>query len=304
MSLNSSGKTLSGSYFYEKIGSDIQLTGNIDDKGEFTLIEKDQTGKQTGTFKGKFSISEEMKTLVGDGTWSKPNDKKGLKFSLYPVDIELTSPTKLILKEIKEEKRKPRYTIEVEYPQLTGHSNPSIIKFNQLIEKQILDDIKQFGIDMKEYGDDAPPTSMGSDITIGYDVALATDRLVSICVIISTYYAGAAHPNHFSRTVNYDLDKGKEIKLADLFKPGTKYLEAIASYCISELKREADDSSLHEWIDKGAEAADDNYKSWTIERKGIRVYFDPYQVASYAEGRKEVLIPYEALKDIMRPNSF
>ena len=37
----------------------------------------------------------------------------------------------------------------------------------------------------------------------------------------------------------------------------------------------------------------ENFKSWNITKKGLIFTFDPYQVASYAAGRFEVIIPFE-----------
>ena len=108
---------------------------------------------------------------------------------------------------------------------------------------------------------------MGSDLSVGYDVLLAQDDLVSIKFNVSTYFQGAAHPNSYADVLNFDLKNGKQLKLSDLFKPGAKYLQAIASHCIAELKEQAKEKGLlDEEIEKGAAAKSENYESWTITR--------------------------------------
>ena len=47
----------------------------------------------------------------------------------------------------------------------------------------------------------------------------------------------------------------------------------------------------------------DNYQNWNVTKKGIYITFDPYQVASYAEGPKHVIVPFSALKDMLKPDS-
>ena len=53
-------------------------------------------------------------------------------------------------------------------------------------------------------------------------------------------------------------------------------------------------------IESGASARADNFEAWTITRKGLWITFDPYQVAAYAGGPQHVLVPYAALKDIIK----
>ena len=48
------GERVTGTYMYPKIGKDIALTGTIAKDGNVTLTESDETGKQTGVFKGKW----------------------------------------------------------------------------------------------------------------------------------------------------------------------------------------------------------------------------------------------------------
>ena len=103
--------------------------------------------------------------------------------------------------------------------------------------------------------------------------------------------------------VNYDLKNGKQLKLADLFKPGAKYLQAIANYCIADLKKQAKDKGLEaSEIENGAAANAKNYQGWTITRKGLGINFDAYQVGPYAAGPQFVLVPYSSLKDFINPD--
>ena len=144
---------------------------------------------------------------------------------------------------------------------------------------------------------------MGSDLSIGYTVALAQDDLVSIKFDVGSYFQGAAHPNSYADVLNFDLKNGRQLKLSDLFKPGAKLLQAIATYCIADLKKQAKDKGLlDEEIEKGAAASADNYASWTITKRGLGIYFDPYQVGPYAAGPQFVLVPYSAVKDLINPD--
>jgi hypothetical protein len=75
----SSGATYTGSYFYKRVGSPIQLEGSTSDKN-LVLKEIDSKGKISGTF----TIT--TGALPVTGLWKDALGKKSLKIELYPVD--------------------------------------------------------------------------------------------------------------------------------------------------------------------------------------------------------------------------
>lgn len=307
MKLVREGDQVTGSYFYEKIGTRINLRGTVDKDGNLTLQEFDQSGKQTGVFKGLWRADADgLITLAGN--WSKPPGEKGeekkIAFSVHQEPISFSGDVELVGKTIKESNKKLRYEIDAQYPQLNGGSNPHFGKFNQLARMAVMKDVAEFKKAMApEEGEEPPPEgSMGSDLGISYSIALAQDDLVSVKFDVGSYYQGAAHPNSHSSVLNYDLRNGKQLKLADLFKPGAKYLPALSSYCIAELKKQAKDKGLlDDQIQEGAAPAAKNYNSWTITKRGLGIAFDAYQVGPYAAGPQFVLVPYSALKDLINP---
>ena len=308
MKLVRNGDQLAGSYFYQKIGTRIDLRGNVDKDGNLTLEEFDKSGKQTGLFKGLWTVDQSDGLITLAGNWSKPpgekdSDKK-TAFSVHEEPIAFLADVDLVAKSIKESNKKLMYEIDASYPQLTGVSNPNFEKFNQTVRGSVTKKVAEFKKDVAPAEDEEPRPegSMGSDLNVGYEVALAQDDLISVAFSIGSYYQGAAHPNTFSEVVNFDLKNGKLLKLADLFKPGAKYLQAIANYCIADLKKQAKDKGLESGeIENGAAPNAKNYQSWTITRKGLGINFDAYQVGPYAAGPQYVLVPYSSLKDLINP---
>src|ERR1051325_1178158 len=309
MKLVRTGDQLAGSYFYEKVGTRINVRGNVDKDGSLTLEEFDPAGKQTGIFKGIWAIdgSDGLVTLAGN--WSKPPGEKGsdkkTAFSMQEEPIIFAGEVEIVGKPIKESNKKLMYEIAAQYPQITGGINPNFEKFNQAARASVTKTVAGFKKNMApQPGEDEPRPegSMGSDLTVNYDIALAQDDLVSVKFDVGSYYMGAAHPNSYSEVINYDLKNGKELKLSDLFKPGAKYLQAIATYCIADLKKQANEKGLtNEEIERGAAASPKNYNSWTITKRGIGINFDSYQVGPYAAGPQFVLVPYSTLKDLINP---
>ena len=310
MVLLKDGDRVTGTYMYPKIGKDIALTGSIDKDGNILLMESDETGKQTGTFRGKWrpafdSPDSNVKEI--EGKWSKPDGSKETDFMVSQQPLEFTVAVKVVPKVIKEANKEKRYTIDVEYPQIDGDAR--FEGFNREARSLISKDVAAFkSAESETEGDeplDLPAETQNSSLEAGYDFRYATDDLISLEWGEGTYEAGAAHGNHFTQVLNYDVKKGKKLALADLFLDKSKYLTAIANYCMKELKersKKEDTMILGDQIESGAGPRADNYRAWSITKKGLWITFDPYQVAAYAAGSQYVLVPYSALKDIIRPD--
>jgi Protein of unknown function (DUF3298)/Deacetylase PdaC len=310
MKLVREGESLKGHYFYQKVGTKIDLKGTVDQDGNLVLEEFDSSGKQTGVFKGLWKRDEDgIINLVGN--WSKPNSDKKAAFSIYEEPIEFSATTELVAKTIKETNKKLNYEIDAEYPQVVGATDSRFDKFNQESRNVVARRVAEF----KKHMAEAEPaeesvsdsSSMGSDLGAGYTVGLARDNLISIKFDIGGYYKGAAHPNSNSEVLNYDVTNGKILKLSDLFTPNSKYLQIISAHSIKDLKNQAKsdgaDSMLSdETIQEGAGPDPKNFKSWNITKKGLEISFDSYQVGPYVAGPQRVVIPYSALKEIIKPD--
>jgi hypothetical protein len=98
---------------------------------------------------------------------------------------------------------------------------------------------------------------------------LAQDDLVSIDFRSQHLLPGRGASEYYSETLNYDLKNGKQLKLADLFKPGAKYLQAIATTASPISRSKHGQRFDAEEIDKGAAAKADNYQGWTITKRGL-----------------------------------
>lgn len=318
MKLTRDGEKVTGNYSYQKVGSKIDLKGAIDKDGNLTLEEFDAGGKQSGLFKGTWLTDKDDGLVNVAGNWSKPNSEKKTAFSLHQEPIEFTGGVELAAKQLKETNKKINLKIEAEYPQATGAMDNRFEKFNleakNLVAKRIGEFKKQVAGDKEgeptkpdtgqASGSESTSSSMESYLDIGYDIALAKDDLISIQFSLGSYNGGA-HPNSSSAVLNYDVKAGKILKLADLFNPGAKYLQSLSSYCIKDLKKQSkskgallDDAT----IDSGAGPQAKNYQSWTITKKGLAITFDAYQVGPYAAGPQSVLIPYSAVKEIIKPD--
>jgi hypothetical protein len=310
MQLVRDGEHLSGTYFYPKVGKNISLSGTVDKDNKVTLNEADETGKQTGVFKGKWqtaSDSPDPSIYEIEGKWSKPDGSKSTEFVVTQQPYEFTGNVQVTAKIIKDVNKQKLYSVTAEYPQIEGDSR--FDGFNREARALVTKDSGAFkaGETSEDANDVTGLTNENqtSTMDVGYDFYYATDNLISVAFTEAMYSRGAAHGNSTTQVINYDVKSGKKLALGDLFKDKSKYLSVIASYCQKELKERAkkpDAMVLEELIDSGAGPRADNYKAWNITRKGLWITFDPYQVAAYAAGPQYILVPYSILKDIIKPD--
>jgi hypothetical protein len=309
MTLTRDGDRLTGTYFYPKVGKNINLTGTIDKEGNVELRESDVAGKDTGVFKGKWqpwTDSPDPSLSEIEGKWSKPDGSKETVFLVDQQPIEFSTAVRVTPKVIKEANKQKRYTIDAEYPQVEGDAR--FDGFNREARNLVTKDVAAFkaGETSAEADSGTAEETQESSLSIGYEIRLAIDDLISIEFSEGTYEAGAAHGNSVTSVLNYDLKNGKKLALTDLFNPKANYLSVISTYCIKDLrdraKKDKDSMIDEEMMKTGAAPRADNYQACAITKKGLWVTFDQYQVAAYAAGPQYVLVPYSALKDIIKPD--
>ncbi len=299
MELGRNDESLFGRYFYEKKADRkyLDLSGQVDAAGKADLTEN-FGDKQTGFFSGTLvnEIRGEESSLKFTGTWAKAKGAVGMPVVLAEKLYDMGG-LRLIVKQQKEENKKLKFSTEVAYPQLTGN-DARVAEFNKTINEMVENSLKAFKVDNREFMQDAAAGERGElAMDISYSVVHADKNLLSI--LFSNYsYTGGAHGNAGSVAYNYDLNRGVMLKLADLFQPNSNYLKAISDYCIAKIKKS--DVGDDEWIRTGAGPKAENYESWNITPEGLQITFDAYQVAAYAAGPQEVLIPYSALKSIIK----
>lgn len=303
MTLQRTGSELKGTYFYQKVGKDLKVSGSIDEDGKFTLTETAPTGANTGTFSGNWSKDEENDVITLNGTWENPQKTKTLDFYLTEQMIFFTNGAKLTPKVFTETNKQKLFEITTEYPELSSVSPAIAAKFNQRAKTLVLDEVQKFRKDFLAQTEEDlkffKDIGGTNTVEVSYNISYADNEIVSVW-FGNYFYTGGAHPNSYSFTLNFDLKNGKELKLADLFRPNSNYLKIISDYCIKQLQKDLSDGDFDDQIQSGAGAEEKNYDSWSITRKGITVTFDSYQVAPYVAGPQEVTVPYEILKGILR----
>lgn len=203
---------------------------------------------------------------------------------------------------IAETNKAKRYKIDVSYPALPA-AVTGANAFNALAEKRVRPAIEAFRENVPA-GEDLPDGDAMSALDIGYDIAFASPRLLSVQFSFYEYMAGAAHGNPASGSLHVDLARGRALAAGDVFAAGRGWERALADHALADLRRQAKADGF-ELFDGAADTLPDivgNLDNWRLESDQALIVFDPYAVAAYAAGRREVAVPYALLKPYLKPD--
>lgn len=188
------------------------------------------------------------------------------------------------------EERKRSLDIRMGYPELqAGGSTSSRETFNKAMKAYIDGTVDQFKKDFEAAGSasDAGDWLLSSD----YRVPYTSPSLVSV-VIDGSMYQGGAHPNSFYQTFIYLVQKERFVSAEEVFSEASDLLAASDA---AQKELAARNISDAEWIQNGAGPSMENYRHVYVTEAGLAVIFPPYQVAAYAAGPQEVIIPWNSI---------
>lgn len=160
-------------------------------------------------------------------------------------------------------------------------------KISQIIEKEIRQIVAGYNL---EEGAENTLSSGDSWLKIECIPVRSDDSIFSIKLDINLYGAGAAHPNHFVNIINYSVKSQRELKLKDLFAPGSDYLELLSKLSKTHLKEKFKGDYYSLTIKDGTSPEEVNFSNFLVDKKGLIMIFPPYQVAPHSEGTQQILI--------------
>ncbi len=206
----------------------------------------------------------------------------------------LSTKNKIINHQYQLTHNNPNWEINAEYPEIILTNKQVARDFNTLAKTLVMTNVETF----KQTFANDNNTELTYDMSISYTVELLNDNLVSL-FFQGREFTGGAHGNSWSFTLNYDLKNNKKLELRDLFKGNVNFLSFISKQSIHQIMTSQGESAVNEWITGGASENIENFKSWNMTSTGLKITFDPYQVASYAEGIFTTLIPYKSCTSIL-----
>jgi hypothetical protein len=201
---------------------------------------------------------------------------------------------------------------EVKYPQFSGldtavlqqlvkRMDEAVSMGNPEADGQSMTEIGQgFIKDYLDFRNEIPDISGGWYYSGDITVEVLTDTLLSLTVK-EEYFTGGAHGGYGTYFINIDPRTGADFTLSNLLKPGFEVtLTNLGEKSFRKVRELPDTSSF---MENYFEFPDDKFvlnQNFGFTNAGIVFYFNSYEIAPYASGPTEVLIPYGEIKAWLR----
>ena len=204
-------------------------------------------------------------------------------------------------KNTSESNDEKRYDINIDLPIVKNLDGSE--KVNEFIEEKVNNIVQEFKDNINDWDAPSDLSDMSSGLWINFETHLLNSDYISFRLVISEYYLGAAHPNNYSFSLNYNLKNSSEIKLNDIFNVNQKeYLSRISDLALIDLANQSENLEMSldpGMLESGTDAKLENFDNFNLTEDGIAFNFDQYQLAPYAAGEFHVIMPYQKLNDIM-----
>lgn len=147
----------------------------------------------------------------------------------------------------------------------------------------------------KELVDEFPEAPAWYTVESNDSILLNDGKVLSL--LMSGYsYTGGAHPNYILAAMSLDAATGRQIQLSDVVT-NQDSLAKVAEKHYRQVKAEAFDEGFDfdpDWPFVLPSAA-------ALTADGIYMAYMPYEVAPYAVGSAEFVIPFSEIKDLLLP---
>lgn len=264
-----------GHYFYESVGTPIELIVGDVTNGQWEIAEF-VNNEKTGMFRIAFDHGRFQ------GTWTSPTGKslavEARQVIRYYYDHILITDAGII---------------NMIRPEMI-EDGPLKNEFNAIISIDIENKFKEAVVSLEDWTSEGESSLW--EYYRSYTCRYVSDNLVSFLIEWWTF-TGGAHGNTSYETVNMAWIDGstKPIEWRDMFN-GSDYIDRISDLGMGELRKKEADYVISGEI---TTLNDNLLRNFTISPTGIILDFAPYEVAPYAGGPMSIMIPYTSLKDII-----
>ena len=310
-----------GSYHYRKAGIPISLTPQESKNDTAIFHENEHWDGEKDAFTGKWRVKIDGDTITG--TWSSSDGKKSLPIQLkesYPAGsfraevfhFESSWTRKRDREEIGQEK-------SISFLQFKGDA-PGLAAVNSAL-RQIA--WESASISEEEEKPEAPaeitiaaiekaiivkpPEKIDWEATYreshesSMDVVMNESGLLCIS-LLSSSYTGGAHGNYGISHVTFDTETGKQLKIADLVTPG--FEKRWADLGAAEIRTNCGQKPDSPLTESGLfEDKLELNENWFLTPGGIGFSYDPYEIASYAQGIVEFTLPWKSIARDLKPGT-
>lgn len=134
-----------------------------------------------------------------------------------------------------------------------------------------------------------------------YSKILYSSNNLFIVAMDSYRFMGGAHPNSYRSIFNFDLQNGTLLQIEDIILD-------IEGFRAAAERQFREDQGLEETVSfQEAGFFMEEFKASTefaLTEYGLLLYYNTYEIAPYAAGATEIMIPYEKLGGILHPDFY
>ncbi len=170
---------------------------------------------------------------------------------------------------------------------------PEDVKVNNINEA-----IKSFKTEFYDVKEKFEDHSARWEAKVNGEILFENNTILTI-VLKSYVYTGGAHGYESTSFLNFDKEKGKYITNEELFIDNDAFLE-LANIKFRKQEKIPLDVPIN---DTGFMFEEEKFtlpKNIGFTKKGVKLLYNAYEVASYADGQIEVVIPYAEVKEILK----
>ncbi|MEP6734458.1 MAG: DUF3298 domain-containing protein [Chryseolinea sp.] len=156
---------------------------------------------------------------------------------------------------------------------------------------------KGFIEDYADFKTEFPQDPMGWHYSGVVEVEVLTDSLLSLSVA-EEYFTGGAHGGYGTYYINLRPATGEVFNLTDYFKPGFgEPLRTAAEKAFRKVRKLPDSASMDDNLFEFPDNSFQFNENYGFTQEGIVFFFNSYEIAPFAAGPTEVLVPYADVKE-------
>src|SRR3569623_603057 len=172
--------------------------------------------------------------------------------------------------------------------------------FNAMTEQLRQDNDVQMGEDshLFDKSGELATGDTSADIDLNTSVKEVTSSRITLTTDNYWYGHGAAHGNYITTLAHFLVAEKRPLEASDVFK-AKGWEKKFGKLVIDKAKADLGDEWQGDDTDGSLTKTIADPSRWDFTDAGLAVLFNPYEVASYARGQVEVVIPWGDLTDLV-----